>query len=738
MNRAAAYLAILSFVATPTFAQLSIQTAHPRLLFDADSMAVIRGRFGPGGTYRDVWLDYMSWVDNYMNSSSIYLTHHQAMVWLIEQDTRYADRAILTTMTEAAAGHGLQGEGQGPDRIGLAAITYDWCYDRLTADQRAYLRRKIYERIGAWDYSSYMNQPKDRDWCYRLAVAGDYSTPDSNAAIVARFEDSVDLWENGYAACFDTLAKEGGWDGYGVKIYHMLVFREAMRSATNYSGPGLTSAFYANFPQYYFHRLNSQGDPLRSPAKYNVNQPSSMAAMLASCYDVPQGHTMLAYYMDASSWSWEEEGATLFPWYNPAITAAPLTSLPLDYAAHQMGQYFMRTGWTIGLASSDILVTYFNSPNTDYGQGQAQGHFTVSRGQDNLLIDSGRYRGDTDEGFEFWYAATIPHNVLLINDPAEPYGTFTNGWGHQFNRPNDGGQERFDMTCGGTGNLWPACSLELGGGPIVECRGSNVYSFTDAYSIIESDITSSYYDPKVDQVIRRFMYIKPNWIFIQDFIDLGKPSLETRAVFHCVPRPTVNGSLTALVGNLNTGGVYQSTDSDIITIDQGTSQARIYVLPQTGGASDKIRLVGGPNPAGLYWKQNHEPMDTYSYVSSINDISYEFYYGGDNWPPGGYDCSSLRDGRNAAGPNQCGDWRVEHLIEGAPDLLDTAYLIHVTADTDPVASVYAERIGDDISITINDDGDVSQIYACRPGTLCDMPVTYTTLSRKRAPYIRGE
>ena len=306
---------------------------------------------------------------------------------------------------------------------------------------------------------------------------------------------------------------------------------------------------------------------------------------------------------------------------------------------------------------------------------------------------------------------------MLVYDPAETFPIHVNSYGHSHQMPNDGGQNAFDLTCGGKGNAWPQCTVS--GTPGVACRGQITRMVSRAaYALVESDATPAYSSGKVDRVLRRFAYLRSVWVFIQDRVQLHKRGLDVRSVFHCVNRPEVNAPLTVVEGNLLTGGVFRAPEASRVVVVKGVSTARIYVLDAEGGTGE-VRLVGGTNSAGQSWKQNIEPSDTYSYVADPADQSFEFYVDGKNYAPGARDETYLRDHRNDSYVDAAGDWRIEHLVRGAPLEVDTAYLIQVAPLGSPDPVVVPRLDNGILSVSVVNGEEHFHLVAPRVGDVRD-------------------
>ena len=127
-------------------AALHIAPGHPRVLLGGDRLVALKAsmeRREPAATrFRDM-------VDSQLKSGRVYSFqgHFAALLYQVTQDRRYADYAIsfvddkVATDERKIAGAQLPGVARNSylyvgGMIADVALTYDWCFDRLTLEQR--------------------------------------------------------------------------------------------------------------------------------------------------------------------------------------------------------------------------------------------------------------------------------------------------------------------------------------------------------------------------------------------------------------------------------------------------------------------------------------------------------------------------------------------------------------------------------------------------------------------------
>ena len=192
---------------------------------------------------------------------------------------------------------------------------------------------------------------------------------------------------------------------------------------------------------------------------------------------------------------------------------------------------------------------------------------------------------------QYYAPQTVAHNSILIHQQEEPVPPFWRAWGVKpVTDPvyNHGGQNRF----GGA----KALALQSGKGFI--------YAAGDA--------TGSYADTKSKEVIRQFVYLKPDLFVIFDRVESKKPEQTKEILFHAQNKPVEIAPMTHRIDN--GGALYVNTilpENAKIELDGGPGQEFVASgqnwMPDGGDNWDKIYQLTGkwtmkvshPDPAKL-------------------------------------------------------------------------------------------------------------------------------------------
>jgi hypothetical protein len=160
------------------------------------------------------------------------------------------------------------------------------------------------------------------------------------------------------------------------------------------------------------------------------------------------------------------------------------TAFPLSYLAEFTGPLYARSDWS----SSAVWLSLADGPILEDHQHNDQGHFTLQRGADYLVINSGGY-GLLD---------TLPyHNSLGFDD---------RGAGDHIVYPP------------GQGEWGPSAAITR-----YEDQGTFVYAEADiAPAYVNNDgVTNS-----VLSALRTLVYIRPNIVFVHDETEVANPAVK--------------------------------------------------------------------------------------------------------------------------------------------------------------------------------------------------------------------
>ncbi len=690
---------------------LTVKPGHPRIFFHADSLAAIRARAnGPNiEIYRQLRDLADASLPNPGRQNGTYAALYATM-YLLSGTQSYGNAAVRIAMSLARHDQEVTGEASGPAAISGVALAYDWAYPLFTAAQRDTIVRKFVTNLGHPCNAS--NHPWlywDLTWSYAYAIAGDAGS--NNAFVLSKLQESMDNLADA-EQCLNVLAPNGAIDGYaGTRIFKMMALADCIQLGTDYGNPYLDSVYLRNSPRFWMARFRPDLKWSRLPGKYNTQEsnPSRLFSFFGSRMGDASSQALANALIGSGHWLDDDgvlDSPVLLAFYVPSRAALPLDQAPLTFWDPGMGFLLCRDGWNMSGTGQDVTLGFFNGPDT---QGhKTQNHFFISRGRDNLLIDSGWYKGDIDDHYANYYTRAVAHNTVSIYRAGESFGTYTNWAGHTRNIANDGGQQNSDLP-GGL-SRWPTCDGTYG------YRGEiRDYEETPEYVHLIGDATPAYNSSKVRKVLRRFVYLRPNWVLVQDQIQLAAPNAPVRALYHSVSRPVPDTPLSVIEGNLGTGGIFRAPNAKEVTIDNGASSARIFVVQAEGGSAE-VRIVGGQASNGTAWRQKIEPQDALTYDATRQ--GYECWIDGTNYPTGGpYLHESDIDSRNIP-PNTAGDWRTEVLVQNAASEVRITTLIQIAPLGAPMPAVISSVSGDQLSIGVQDGGNEFHIAVCPPGNPC--------------------
>lgn len=225
-------------------------------------------------------------------------------------------------------------------------------------------------------------------------------------------------------------------------------------------------------------------------------------------------------------------------------------AFPLSYVAKFTGPLYARSDWS----ASAVWVSFAAGPVIEDHQHLDQGHLTLQRGADYLLINSG--------GYNFFH--TLPwHNTLGFDDT---------GTGNHIVYPP------------GQGYWGPQAKITRH-----EDAGAFVYAEADiAPAYVNNDgVTNS-----VKRALRTFVYVRPNLVFVHDATQVGNAAV--KKIFN------VNFNAASIQ---HTGDIYSAVHGssklfmralvpsnpvpDIVTLDYngGTDNVSNYQTTTTGATS---------------------------------------------------------------------------------------------------------------------------------------------------------
>jgi hypothetical protein len=450
-----------------------------------------------------------------------------------------------------------------------AAIVYDWCYDRLTAQDKSEFIQQFKRLANGFDGAGYPASPETPSLVGHVSH-GSLLGNQLAAGIAIHDEDPTM-----YAAAVRVLLGEyrrvsdflfpGITDLNGIyyaKHDHFITANLMFRAI------GLSDAFnpaLARMPYEWLYSLRSDGRMLRSGDVVDDQNRVSMYRYVFSAIGAYYNDPLLVWMGEADTrehpyHEWRKSRWDQFYRLSSALLVLKfifmpeklkrkaikggselLSDLPLVlYAPSPAGRMIFRTGWTSikkGLASRDVIIDlkigeYFigNHQRRDFGTFQI-----YYKGP--LAISSGLYQGSAPYGSSHWknyYHQTVSTNGLLVN--AEPPTE------RPIARANEGGQTspRNDHPA----NL--ATLLDPRNGYHMATVTARSIGQNGQFAYIKGDLTNAYSKGTL-KVERAMLAIRtghaayPAIFIVADHVQTSTREREQRFLLHSVMEPTVNG-----------------------------------------------------------------------------------------------------------------------------------------------------------------------------------------------------
>ena len=226
------------------------------------------------------------------------------------------------------------------------------------------------------------------------------------------------------------------------------------------------------------------------------------------------------------------------------------TAFPLSYLAKTTGPVYARSDWS----TSAVWLSLADGPIIEDHQHMDQGHFTLQRGADYLVINAGGY-GLLD---------TLPyHNTLGFDD---------RGAGDHIVYPP------------GQGSWGPAATITR-----YEDQNTFVYSEADiAPAYVNNDgVTNS-----VKSALRTLVYIRPNIVFLHDEMQVGNAAVKKifNVNFNAASLPRSGDIVRASTGTSKVfmRGLVPANPTPTIVAENynnGTNNATNYQVTTTGATA---------------------------------------------------------------------------------------------------------------------------------------------------------
>ncbi|MFO0549029.1 MAG: hypothetical protein U0271_11620 [Polyangiaceae bacterium] len=354
---------------------------------------------------------YVEFVDSALSGGDPYAFEgwHAALLYALTGDTSYADLAIAEVDAMVAEDEALVAGGDTPNvafdsylevgpRVGDMALVYDWCFDRVTQDQR--------DRWIAWGNQAVYNvwHPEQATWggqsmpwsgwsidnpvnnyyfsflraTMLLALASYEENPEAPA--LAEFFRQTKIEEQ-LVPTYEAKLQGGGsreGTGYGVAMMNLFRLYDLWEQSTGERIAGLTSHTQASIA-YLTHaivptrdRLAPIGDHARDSTASLFDYHRDYLLVLGALYPNAPATLASRTLLASSSVPEMSQGFMRFSdfLYDPTgLETAPLESLYPAYYAPGVGHAFVRSDWSESATWLSFIAGDYDESHAHHDQG---------------------------------------------------------------------------------------------------------------------------------------------------------------------------------------------------------------------------------------------------------------------------------------------------------------------------------------------------------------------------------
>lgn len=576
MKQLTIILSFLLLLSTTASAQLkagdyewmnSLRKEHPRMFYTADDVLHIRNNsmLFDVGTFnmmqrrvdrlitKGVTFKNELAKDNGANASLGYRTAEAAMLWTITQDVKYFDfaKTMLERMIayyELRVENNLNISWQNFTIISVLSA-YDWLYNDLAPQERVELGKRLYDVTYNIAWHDNDSRPKRKNG---ENTSGPNTSFYGMAALpwyvgLTFYGDGIDdeiclkLLRNGYdqhqkmtVHRAKMLGKSGGCNsgtvgnGFDPYPYAEYNFLYTFRSATGIDLAPQMSYMLGYMRYFDWMRLPENrefgiGDSFHSDNKLHRSiapHIKEMANLFAKSnpdkFDWFAG--LIARYDNKNSRPSTMQFLPLLHRYHFELNEDESA----DATQYKQSMYFTNLGHIVmrsGVSDKDTYAIFLTERKDKNRQHYDLNHFVVYKNGYRVL-DSGT-RPQPGQHMSHYYGRTVAHNCVTIEMPHEQLPKYVGRAAKDEDPdapvPNDGGQCRN--------------------------KGGKLLSYEESadYVYIASDATNCYHKDKVDQVVREFVWIKPDIFVIYDRVVSDKAEYPKRWLYHTASKPEMSG-----------------------------------------------------------------------------------------------------------------------------------------------------------------------------------------------------
>ena len=575
-----------SIIATSNFKTSGPLPIHPRLFVRRNEIPEIAKRFSNSDFYdlKKVYNEQKNFSTNGNDNSDKpdeqirQKMEALAFEYLINPETKKSSgkEAIslaINYLTSYSTNRNVKAESYGDvtntyEAVLGASFVYDWCYNLLTEKDKTDLFNNMKKVLLLSEYG----MPGTSKVQYLAGHYGECAPTVYMAMGIALFDENPDFFNFEYTEQVNKFAPsrnpmyKAGTHHQGAQYIHVRYTNELLQHfMLNKLGispyvPEISScafrAVYDIIPQ----KTDMDGMPEGDGHNRLVMGYNQMFDLSANLSGNPEMQTVAKHFLMDNS----HQSTRMFIYHNPEIPAKPMDSLCLSrFFPSPSGIMIARTKWDLDKTdnSSNAMVVImnmkeYNAQNHTHLDG---GHFGIYY-KGHLAIDAGIYQGkDPQNGwaklnYTNYYARTIAHNSILINDPNEP---LPYGWDKKsVVKARDGGQFFF------ADHAWDTSADMFAAGKSSEILGEEIApGVQPEYSYFKGDLTKAYnvpkfigvYPPKAENVRRSFVFLNhksneiPGTLIVLDKVVSTNASFRKTWLLHTQNEPVINKNIISAI-----------------------------------------------------------------------------------------------------------------------------------------------------------------------------------------------
>ena len=586
----------------------TIRPDHPRLFFDAAHLQRFRAHWN-NPAYASVVREYKYDVGLDPVSEALRgLAVDDAAACRLAARTVVADGWRPKINLSSGPPGGTDWKLFGPPEYvygDAAPLVFDWCYFALTPD----LKSRLIAKIDAQNQMREAALNRQFQWheahfrglhAYLMGVLAIQGEPGASDRL-QKAQNTLQNWTD----IGNELHGDGSYKTYTYQDTFLIAPAILWSMATG-QDVVRRNQFIMHHADFLTRRLSQDGEDFVAGPGDQASDARGMIIRLQNPSAL--GPLMIADYLHDGFAQWlgqfllEKQGFGK-RWDNPrwldlifhddALTPVPPghADIPLVRYLPQGGMIDMRSAWSIGRSDvSDIDAWFYLGPMTEHAEADA-GHFTLWRGNDDLITEGANYLSRPTRYHLLWSVLSLARNTAVFSpagstapdlDGSElPVATSVYDDGNQF---GDVGGERLVKNESAamqarlatlSAEAYPVANRIVWYPEYAGYQGQ-IFSFRDRgpVTVAAGDATAAY-DPRHVLSFRRSVVdVKPDIFILRDRFRLRDVD-RVRMLFHVRERPNAPG-LRVVKGSTD-AGILEGR-GDRVTITRGRSQATIQVL----------------------------------------------------------------------------------------------------------------------------------------------------------------